>query len=144
MVSDYAKCMEKIESTPFDPDVAAEALSSSTAPYEHATGAKRLVADLLLPVFSQVVESARRPTVSHALLECASRALLAKKAPDVTSTHDGFDGGKPFKLLTTQTGWKLYSLGADRKDDGCEKSKDGQLTDLCVIYDAGKMLLAGR
>lgn len=143
LVREYGTMVADVKSAPTDPEVASRATMNLAKSYSRPNSPTKEIGDMIGPVFSQAVMASRRPGVHKALLECAATALRSGKAPEVSATHDVFNHGAPFKLITSDKGWTLYSVGGNGVDDGGIKNKTGGLEDICVRYENGKLTLEG-
>lgn len=75
-----------------------------------------LALNYMFPVFSQAFEAYRKESAQRDLLQIGLSAMRDGGLPDVKGSKDPFSG-EPYRVLKSAEGWKVYSLGTDRRDD---------------------------
>ncbi|MES1227325.1 MAG: hypothetical protein ABUL72_01560, partial [Armatimonadota bacterium] len=142
VVQAWSDVLREVRKAPSDPSIAASAMAKSLEPLTKTDDPRLLGVNIFLPVFSGYFRSVKRPRATKGMIDIALAALQTNSPPNVQGSHDPFSD-KPFHVLATEKGWKLYSVGLDGTDDKAATNIRGPKVDLVMEFDGQQITLKG-
>lgn len=141
LIEAWLKVRTEVRANPTDPDIAEAAMNKHMKPLTTTRDPLLVVAEVLLPAVSQLPQAARRGAAKRAVLKAGIDALRTGRA-NVEWTRDPLATG-PLKSRKTDTGWLIYSVGADGVDDGGVFGEKSKVRDTVLEFDGEKARLRG-
>ncbi|MES1227488.1 MAG: hypothetical protein ABUL72_02395 [Armatimonadota bacterium] len=143
LIKAHIAFLKEAEAEPIDTIKLLEANSRYFKPLADSSDPRMKGAKILAPMYSEAFRAGTSSYCRRKLVEIGLTALESGREPKVSGTVD-LDSGKPYKVIKNESGWKVYGVGTDLKDDGgTVPEKDGP-SDIVLGFDGKKVTLKGK